>query len=73
MAHTCQSCGAVADDPGHLCQPTVEKVSCSFCGEDDVSVNHVCKQKLAAMQYSCESCGRVAAEDKDLCKPFKIV
>ncbi|GAB6190831.1 hypothetical protein [Desulfocastanea catecholica] len=72
MAHTCKSCGAVADDPGHLCNPTVETISCSYCGKSDVSATHVCKEKLAAMNFSCQSCGRVAAEDSELCKPLKI-
>lgn len=72
MAHTCKSCGAVADDPGHLCDPTVEALSCSFCGEENVSVTHVCKSKLEAMKYSCGSCGRVAADSDDLCKPEEI-
>ena len=22
MAHTCKTCGAVAEDPGHLCAPS---------------------------------------------------
>ncbi|SDO62457.1 hypothetical protein [Desulforhopalus singaporensis] len=72
MAHTCKSCGAVADHPGHLCDPIVEKLSCSYCGEKDVSVTHVCKAKLEAMKYSCGSCGRIAAKDEELCKPEEI-
>jgi predicted RNA-binding Zn-ribbon protein involved in translation (DUF1610 family) len=72
MAHTCKSCGAVADDPGHLCNPTVEVLTCPFCGEADVSATHVCQKKLAAIKYSCESCGRVAAESGNLCKPSEI-
>jgi len=72
MAHTCKSCGAVADDPGHLCNPTLEKLSCSYCGADDVGATHVCKEKLAAMKFSCQSCGRVAAEETELCKPAAI-
>jgi len=72
MAHTCKSCGAVADDPGHLCNPTVEKISCSHCGAIDVGAHHVCKQKLAAMKFTCESCGRVAADGSELCKPSEI-
>lgn len=72
MAHSCKNCGAVADDPGHLCAPTVESISCSHCGESDVGVTHVCKEKLAAMKFSCESCGRVAAESSELCKPTDI-
>lgn len=73
MAHTCNSCGAVADDPGHLCDPTEQSLSCSYCGDKDVTATHVCKDKLAAMKFSCDSCGRVAAESSDLCKPFEIV
>ena len=72
MAHTCKNCGAVADDPGHLCNPSVKSISCSFCGADDVPTNHVCLNKLAAMKYSCQSCGRVAADSSDLCKPSVI-
>lgn len=72
MAHTCKSCGAVADDPGHLCNPTSDVLSCSYCGGKDVSASHVCKEKLAAMKYSCQSCGRVAAEDSELCQPAEI-
>jgi hypothetical protein len=72
MAHTCKNCGAVADDPGHLCNPSVEVIACSFCGAGDVAATHVCKEKLAAMKFSCQSCGRVAAESGDLCKPFVI-
>lgn len=72
MAHTCKSCGAKADDPGHLCSPTVEILSCSYCGATDVGAAHVCQQKMAAIKYSCESCGRVAPESGDLCKPTEI-
>lgn len=73
MAHTCKSCGAVADDSGHLCDPVAKTLSCSYCGAPDVPVSHVCKQKLAAMNYSCQSCGRVGATEKELCKPTEIV
>jgi hypothetical protein len=24
MAHTCKTCGAVAEDPGHMCDPCGE-------------------------------------------------
>ncbi|TKB09981.1 hypothetical protein [Desulforhopalus sp. IMCC35007] len=72
MAHTCKSCGAVADDPGHLCDPIDEEISCSFCGEKNVGITHVCKAKLAAIKYSCSSCGRMAASSGDLCKPTEI-
>lgn len=72
MAYTCQNCGAAADDPGHLCNPTDQKLDCKFCGETDVSASHVCKAKLEAMKYSCDSCGRVSADSEHLCKPIKI-
>ena len=34
MAHTCKTCGAVAEDPGHLCTPSEETTTCSYCGEE---------------------------------------
>lgn len=72
MAHTCKSCGAIADDPGHLCDPTTEVLSCEYCGQEDVGINHVCKQKLTAMKYSCNSCGKMAPEENRLCNPVEI-
>lgn len=72
MAHTCSTCGAMADDPGHLCNPTEAVISCSYCNAPDVGVNHICKEKLAAMKYSCESCGRVAADAAGVCRPVEI-
>lgn len=63
----------MADDPGHLCNPTQEKISCSYCNQPDVSINHICKEKMAAMKYSCQSCGRVAPDASGLCKPGEIV
>ena len=72
MAHTCQNCGATADDPGHLCNPVQSSLHCDYCGEHNVAATHVCKGKLAAMKYVCEGCGRVAMEENHLCKPKTI-
>lgn len=69
---TCQNCGATADDPGHLCNPTVFNEHCDYCGAHNVSPNHVCRGKLAAMKYSCGNCGRVAEKEGNLCKPTEI-
>ena len=64
--------GAVANEPGHLCNPCGDKAKCSFCGEPHVDAKHVCKDKLAAMKYVCGGCGRVAMESEHLCKPSAI-
>ena len=72
MAHTCDNCGAVADDPGHLCNPSDVTLHCDYCGQHNVSANHVCKGKLAAMKYSCDNCGSVAKEKQNLCHPTDI-
>jgi hypothetical protein len=72
MAYTCKNCGAVADEPGHLCNPCGDKGKCSFCGEHAVEATHICKDKLAAMKYVCEGCGRVAMGEGHLCKPKAI-
>jgi hypothetical protein len=72
MAYTCKNCGAVADAPGHLCNPCDDKQKCSFCGSPAVESMHMCKDKLSAMQYVCGGCGRVAMEKHHLCKPTPI-
>jgi hypothetical protein len=33
---------------------------------------HVCKPKLAKLNYVCDACGRVAVAKGDLCKPTEI-
>ena len=72
MAYTCKSCGAIAESPGHLCNPCGDKEKCSFCGAAEVDVKHVCKDKLAEMKYVCNGCGRVAIEETHLCSPAPI-
>ena len=73
MAYTCRTCGAVADEAGHLCSPCGDKAACSFCGTLDVDTTHMCKDKLGAMNYVCGGCGRMAMEPGHLCKPKNIV
>jgi len=72
MAHTCKRCGAVAKDPGHLCDPCGDRQKCSFCGAPDINQAHMCKSKLTAMKFVCDGCGRVAMESEHLCKPSPI-
>jgi len=56
MAYTCKSCGAVANAPGHLCNPCGDKAKCSFCGATETDHTHQCKDKLAAMKFVCGGC-----------------
>ena len=72
MAYTCKNCGAVANEPGHLCNPCGDAKKCSFCGTPDVVAAHMCKDKLASMKFVCDGCGRVAMEEAHLCKPSHI-
>lgn len=72
MAYTCKQCGAVANSPGHLCNPCGDHRNCTFCGEPEVNNAHMCKGKLSAMNYVCDGCGRVAMEGEHLCKPSPI-
>jgi hypothetical protein len=72
MAYTCKNCGAVADAPGHLCNPCGDAAKCNFCGTPETDAKHMCKDKLAAMKYSCSGCGRVAMESDHLCAPTPI-
>ena len=62
MAYTCKNCGAVANEPGHLCNPCGDAKKCSFCGSQDVDPAHMCK----------DGCGRVAMQEGHLCKPSPI-
>lgn len=72
MTYTCNNCGAVANEPGHLCNPCGDAAKCSFCGAPEVGHSHICKDKLAAMKFVCDGCGRVAMEKDHLCKPAPI-
>lgn len=72
MEYTCENCGAVAEEPGHLCNPCGDKAKCSFCGEPETDTKHICKDKLALMKFSCGGCGRVATDEGHLCDPTPI-
>ncbi len=72
MTHTCKNCGAVAKDPGHLCNPCDDRKKCRFCGEPDVHRAHMCSGKLNAMKFVCDGCGRVSMDSDLLCKPAPI-
>jgi hypothetical protein len=72
MAHTCKSCGAVAEDPGHLCAPSEETTTCSYCGKQSPHVKHYCKGKMEDLKYVCEGCGRLATSPDLVCKPSKV-
>jgi len=69
--HTCKTCGAVAPDTGHLCEPVeANKIYvCDYCGEKAAQKAHLCKPKLTKISYYCEACGRSAVKEDELCKP----
>ena len=72
MAYTFKTCGAIAPEPGHLCNPCGDEAKCDYCGATSVDPKHVCKDKLKNMKYTCESCGRVAIEENHLCNPKRL-
>ena len=72
MAYTCKTCGAVASEPGHLCNPAQEVTTCAYCGQDTPHVKHYCKGKMEDLKYVCEQCGRLAPSEDLLCKPSKV-
>jgi hypothetical protein len=69
---TCQTCGALAEEPGHLCNPSQEQTVCSYCGETASQVKHYCKNKLVSLNYVCEKCGRLAPAQEMLCHPAAV-
>ncbi|MBR9979950.1 MAG: hypothetical protein KFF50_02880 [Desulfatitalea sp.] len=72
MTYTCKRCGALANAPGHLCQPCNDRQKCRFCGRPDSDRRHVCKSKLEEMRYVCNGCGRIATDAELLCRPEAI-
>jgi DNA-directed RNA polymerase subunit RPC12/RpoP len=69
--YVCESCGALADEPGHLCNPK-GKATCSYCGEKDPHVSHMCKGKMEDLKHVCGKCGRLATSSEFLCEPKDV-
>ena len=44
--YTCATCGALAEEPGHLCNPAEEMGTCAYCGKREPHVKHYCKGKM---------------------------
>jgi DNA-directed RNA polymerase subunit RPC12/RpoP len=70
--YTCATCGALAEEPGHLCNPAGEPMTCAYCGEKGVHAKHYCKGKLEDIKYVCDQCGRLATSADLLCKPKSV-
>ncbi len=70
--YTCETCGALAEEPGHLCNPSQEKVVCPYCGDVAPHQKHYCKGKMEDLKYVCDQCGRLAPSEELLCKPMKV-
>lgn len=69
---TCATCGALAEEPGHLCNPSGEPMTCAYCGEKGAHAKHYCKGKLEDIKYVCDQCGRLATSADLLCKPKEV-
>jgi hypothetical protein len=71
--YVCETCSALAEEPGHLCNPKGEPRKCNYCGlEHAPHEKHFCKGKLEDIKYACEGCGRLATSADFLCKPKKV-
>ncbi len=70
--HACQTCGSLVEEPGHLCNPEGEPMTCVYCGEDGSFAKHYCQGKLEDISYVCEQCDRLATSAKLLCKPTRV-
>jgi uncharacterized Zn finger protein len=72
--YRCKTCGAVAPDKGHLCDPTGagEDYVCDSCGSHAHQKKHLCKPKLSEIQYYCGSCGRAAVKEEEVCNPQAV-
>lgn len=72
--YTCETCGLVTTEKGHLCNPIPAKkvVACKFCGTVTGDPRHVCAPKVVNLKYICDSCGRLASKREMLCRPSPI-
>jgi len=72
--YTCQTCGLVTTEKGHLCKPVLAKkvVACKFCGTITGDPRHVCAPKIVSLKYVCDSCGRLAPRRELLCRPAPL-
>ena len=70
--YVCETCGALAEEPGHLCNPKGEAMGCTFCGEKETHPLHYCKGRVDSIKYVCDQCGRLAEKEDFLCKPKQI-
>lgn len=72
-SYVCKTCGALAEEPGHLCNPQGTGLKCTYCGmEHTPHEKHYCKGKLENLKYVCENCGRLATSEDFLCKPMEV-
>lgn len=73
QAYVCETCGALAEEPGHLCNPRGAAMSCTYCGmEHAPHEKHFCKGKMEDLKYVCDQCGRLATGEEFLCQPKKV-
>jgi DNA-directed RNA polymerase subunit RPC12/RpoP len=70
--YTCKTCGALAEEPGHLCNANMDPMTCAFCGDKAPHTKHYCKGKLDDIKYVCSKCGRLATSEELLCEPSKV-
>jgi DNA-directed RNA polymerase subunit RPC12/RpoP len=71
--YVCETCGALADEPGHLCNPKGQPLTCTYCGfEHGPHVKHFCEGKMKDLKYTCEQCGRLAPTADVLCQPKEV-
>lgn len=81
MTYTCQNCGATAESPSTLCNPS-DVIKGNLCGisadhfitSSNTTFDHntVCEDKQTTMKYFCVACSRQSADDGLLCDPDKI-
>lgn len=70
--YVCETCGALAEEPGHLCNPKGEAMTCAYCGEKGAHTKHYCKGKVESIKYVCDKCGRLSESGDLLCEPKEI-
>lgn len=71
-AWSCGNCGAVALDPGNICNPAAKMKKIDWCGSTDLEPAKTCRNRVNNDRYKCGKCGKGAINSALLCEPEKM-
>ena len=71
-AYICADCGAVALDPGNLCNVQGTGTKADWCGVKGSMPPKHCQNRTHVDRHQCRNCGQTAINARLLCEPVKL-